>query len=76
MVEVEIADDGAGIPPEIQPRIFEPRFTTKNGRVQFGLGLGLSISRQIVEEHNGTIGVESRPGRTVFTVALPAEGSA
>ena len=73
-VRVEIADDGTGIPPDIRSRIFEPRFTTKDGRVRFGLGLGLSISRQIVEEHNGTIGVESRPGHTVFTVVLPAEG--
>jgi two-component system NtrC family sensor kinase len=72
-VTVEITDSGPGIPPDVQSRMFEPRFTTKNGRVQFGLGLGLSISRQIVEEHNGTIGVESRPGHTVFTVALPVE---
>jgi signal transduction histidine kinase len=70
-VRVEISDTGPGVPPEIRSRIFEPRFTTKDGRVQFGLGLGLSISRQIVEEHNGTISVESRPGHTVFTVVLP-----
>jgi signal transduction histidine kinase len=75
-VLVEIADAGPGIPPEIESRIFEPRFTTKDGRVQFGLGLGLSISRQIVEEHHGTIGVESRPGHTVFTVVLPVEQAA
>ena len=72
-VTVEITDSGPGIPPNVQSRIFEPRFATKDGRVRFGLGLGLSISRQIVEEHNGTIGVESRPGHTVFTVALPVE---
>jgi signal transduction histidine kinase len=75
-VTVEIGDSGPGIPPDLQSRIFEPRFTTKDGRVQFGLGLGLSISRQIVEEHNGTISVESRPGHTVFTVVLPVEGVA
>jgi two-component system NtrC family sensor kinase len=74
-VTVKIIDSGPGIPPAVQSQIFEPRFTTKDGRVQFGLGLGLSISRQIVEEHNGTIGVESRPGHTVFTVALPVEGA-
>ena len=74
-VTVEIADNGPGIPPNVQSRIFEPRFTTKDGRVQFGLGLGLSISRQIVEEHHGTIDVESRPGHTVFTVVLPVEGA-
>ncbi len=72
-VRVEIADTGPGVPSEIESRIFEPRFTTKDGRVQFGLGLGLSISRQIVEEHHGTIGVESQPGHTVFTVVLPVE---
>ncbi len=74
-VSVEIGDDGPGIPPDLVPRIFEPRFTTKDGRVRFGLGLGLSISRQIVEEHDGTITVESRPGHTVFTVVLPVEGA-
>lgn len=73
-VTVDITDDGPGIPPDLQSRIFEPRFTTKDGRVQFGLGLGLSISRQIVEDHDGTINVESRPGRTIFTVVLPAKG--
>ena len=73
-IVVQVGDDGPGIPPDLQTRIFEPRFTTKDGRVQFGLGLGLSISRQIVEDHHGTIGVESEPGRTVFTVELPVEG--
>ncbi len=74
-VTVEIGDNGPGIPPDVQSRVFEPRFTTKDGRVQFGLGLGLSISRQIVEEHHGTIEVDSRPGHTVFTVVLPLEGT-
>ena len=74
-VRVEVIDDGPGIPTQLQSRIFEPRFTTKNGRVQFGLGLGLSIARQIVEEHHGSITVESRPGRTRFAVVLPVEGS-
>ncbi len=74
-VTVAVADNGPGIAEDVQSRIFEPRFTTKDGRVQFGLGLGLSISRQIVEEHHGTIGVESRPGHTVFTVVLPVEGA-
>ncbi len=74
-VVVQVIDDGPGIPSDLQTRIFEPRFTTKDGRVQFGLGLGLSISRQIVQEHNGTIDVESHPGRTVFTVELPVGGA-
>ena len=73
-VTVEIEDDGPGIAPDLVERIFEPRFTTKHGRVSYGLGLGLSIARQIVGDHDGSIGVESRPGRTVFTVELPIEG--
>lgn len=73
-VRVRVSDNGPGIPAELIDRIFEPRFTTKGGRVRFGLGLGLSITRQIVGDHDGTIDVESRPGRTVFTVLLPVEG--
>ena len=75
-VIVQVIDDGPGITPDVGARIFEPRFTTKDGRVQFGLGLGLSISRQIVEDHGGTIRMNSEPGRTEFTVDLPTgEGS-
>ena len=74
-VRVQVADDGPGIPPDLVERIFEPRFTTKGGRVRFGLGLGLSIARQIVDDHDGTITVESRPGRTVFCVRLPVGDS-
>lgn len=73
-VRVRVADQGKGIPPELQERVFEPRFTTKDGRVHFNLGLGLSISRQIVLDHGGTIEVESHPGHTVFTVLLPIGG--
>src|SRR5262249_51511088 len=74
---VEIEDNGPGIPPEIQPRIFDPFFTTKG--VGKGTGLGLSTSHAIVtRKHRGSIGVESRPGMTRFTVhlpiALPVEG--
>ena len=74
-VSVRIIDDGPGIPPELNERIFAPRFTTKNGRVQFGLGLGLSISRQIVDEHGGSIAVDSRPGHTEFRIELPTGAS-
>ena len=71
-VVVEVIDDGPGIAPEVLPRLFEPRFTTKHGRVRYGLGLGLAISQRIVHNHGGTINVTSEPGRTVATVRLPA----
>jgi len=70
-VELQVEDNGAGIPPKILDRIFEPFFTSK-GRDQ-GTGLGLSISHRIVEEHGGRIEVESTVGEgTCFTVLLPA----
>jgi len=70
-----VRDDGAGIPPEILPRIFEPFLTTKEtGR---GVGLGLAISHSILERHNGTIAVQSEVGKgTTFTVTLPWEKEA
>jgi signal transduction histidine kinase len=69
-VVVQVADNGPGIPAEVLPRIFEPFFTTKN--VGQGAGLGLSVSYGIVEQYGGRLTVESRPGRSVFTVELPA----
>jgi len=70
--QLEVRDDGVGMPPEILKNMFEPFFTTKErGR---GLGLGLAISRQIVERHQGRIEVKSEPGRgTVFTITLPMQ---
>lgn len=67
--EVRIIDSGSGIPPDIQQKIFMPFFTTKKRGE--GTGLGLDICKKIVEKHLGTISVESRPGRTCFTVWLP-----
>ena len=72
-VEVAITDCGPGIPAEIAPRLFEHRFTTREGRVEFGMGLGLPISRMIVENHGGTLTFESQPGRTCFRTLLPIE---
>lgn len=71
-VVVEVRDDGAGIPQEIRERIFEPFFSTKD--VGKGVGLGLDLVRRTLERHDGEIEVESKPGRTVFRVKLPAEG--
>jgi PAS domain S-box-containing protein len=66
----DVIDDGPGIPPEVLPRVFEPFFTTKV--VGSGTGLGLSVSYGILEEHGGTLSVQSRPGETIFTVEMPA----
>jgi signal transduction histidine kinase len=69
-IVVEIADDGPGVPTDLQAHLFEPFFTTKN--VGQGTGLGLSVARRIVvERHHGTINVVSRPGDTRFRVYLP-----
>lgn len=68
---VEVEDNGPGIPPDLQGRVFENRFTTKSGRIEFGLGLGLPICQSIVTCHGGRIGCTSAPGRTVFHVELP-----
>lgn len=67
-VFVEISDTGVGIPEEIRERIFNVYFSTKPG----GTGLGLPTAKRIVEEHGGSITVESAPGRgTTFRVRLP-----
>ncbi|HSK18259.1 MAG TPA: HAMP domain-containing sensor histidine kinase [Longimicrobiales bacterium] len=73
MVRIEIVDDGAGIPTENLERIFEPGFTTKSGRV--GMGLGLAIAREVVQQHGGSIRVASERGvGTTFTIDLPVAG--
>ena len=67
---IAFADNGGGIAPEHLSRVFDPFFTTKP--VGKGTGLGLSISYGIVEQHGGTLAVESTPGQgTCFTVTLP-----
>jgi signal transduction histidine kinase len=68
-VIVEIGDNGPGVPPKIQSRIFEPFYTTKPPGV--GTGLGLNISYNIVQKHRGQIKIESKPGDTRFQVCLP-----
>ncbi len=67
--EISFSDTGCGIPPEIMPRIFDPFFTTKP--VGEGTGLGLSVSKSIIEQHSGSIYVESSQRGTIFTVRLP-----
>ncbi|MFB3813301.1 MAG: sensor histidine kinase [Terriglobales bacterium] len=73
-IRLVVADDGIGIPPDHRPDIFKPFFTTKTNK---GNGLGLWISREIVQKHGGSIRVRSsvRPGRsgTVFSVFMPLQ---
>jgi signal transduction histidine kinase len=72
--EIDIADNGPGIPDEMRDRVFEPFFTTKD--VGRGTGLGLDTARRIlVERHGGSLTFESRPGRTVFHARLPVNGA-
>jgi signal transduction histidine kinase len=70
IVRIELSDDGPGIPDEVQQRIFEPFFTTKPKGV--GTGLGLAVSRRIMQQHKGTLTFESTPGLgTTFRIDLP-----
>jgi signal transduction histidine kinase len=64
-----VKDTGSGIPPEVLPKIFDYAFTTKGEK---GSGLGLSISKQLIENHGGKIAVQSEVGKgTVFTIRIP-----
>ncbi len=68
MVEIAVIDRGSGIPPKLIENIFNPFYTTKSA----GVGLGLAIVSKIVDEHGGSISVESEPGEgSVFRVYLP-----
>jgi two-component system, LuxR family, sensor kinase FixL len=68
MAEVIVADTGPGIPPELADRLFQPFVTTK----PTGMGLGLSICREIVEAHHGRLTTAPSPsGGTVFRLTLP-----
>jgi len=68
-VQFSVKDEGAGIPPEIHSRIFDPFFSTKGGKTD---GLGLAVCLGIVQQHEGTIDFQSEPGQgTVFHVTLP-----
>jgi two-component system, NtrC family, sensor kinase len=69
-VNIEVRDNGAGMPPEVLRGLFEPFFTTKEGG--HSLGLGLAVGHSIVERHSGQIKVESRLGLgSTFTIQLP-----
>ncbi len=71
-LEISVADTGTGIPEEIRPMVFTPLFTTKAQ----GMGFGLAICRRIIEEHGGTITLESTLGQgSVFKIHLPIEAN-
>jgi two-component system sensor histidine kinase DctS len=68
IVELAVADSGTGIEPHVMARIFEPFFTTKAA----GMGLGLSVSRSIIQAHGGKLRVDNSPdGGAIFRVQLP-----
>ncbi|MYZ08852.1 HAMP domain-containing protein [Streptomyces sp. SID2999] len=73
---VQVEDDGPGIPAALLPHVFErfARGDSARTRATGSTGLGLAIVRAVVTAHGGTVDVESAPGRTVFTVRLPAAG--
>ena len=68
---ISVEDNGPGIPPEIQKKIFEPFFTTKSAGE--GSGLGLHIIGKILQKHMGRIELESEPGKTKFSIYIPAK---
>jgi signal transduction histidine kinase len=66
-VRLSVTDAGAGVPAEVGARVFEPFVTTK----QDGVGLGLALTKRIVEDHGGAIGYDTAPGGTTFWIELP-----
>jgi len=73
-VDVRVQDTGPGIPGDQLPRLFDPYFTTKQNKS--GTGLGLYITKKVLEDHNGSIKVDSTPGTgTTFTIRLPLQNS-
>ena len=70
VVEINVSDEGMGVPVEHRERIFEPYYTTK----EKGMGLGLAITKRIIEEHGGVIFYrENRPRGSVFSVRIPVD---
>jgi two-component system, NtrC family, nitrogen regulation sensor histidine kinase GlnL len=66
-LELQVVDDGPGVPEEIQDRIFNPLVSGREG----GTGLGLSLAQTFIQYHKGVIEFESRPARTIFRILLP-----
>lgn len=76
-VEIQVVDNGPGIPPALQQEVFERFVRGDSSRSRKGgsTGLGLAIASAVVKAHHGAITLDSVPGRTVFTVRLPAAGT-
>jgi signal transduction histidine kinase len=73
-IRIEVSDNGPGIPATIESRVFEPFFSTKG--MESGTGLGLAVSKRIVEDHQGKLSFESAPGHgTMFVIELPVSGN-
>lgn len=70
-IKINIMDNGSGIAESAKNQIFDPFYTTKD--VGKGTGLGLDIVRNIIAQHQGSINLESEPGKTVFQICLPIE---
>jgi signal transduction histidine kinase len=70
LVQIEVTDSGAGVPMALRERIFEPFFTTKAAGV--GTGLGLPVSRAIIERHGGVLEIRESTGRPAFVIELSA----
>ncbi|HRP97277.1 MAG TPA: ATP-binding protein, partial [Rhodocyclaceae bacterium] len=66
-LELQVIDNGPGIPEEIRDKIFYPLVTGREG----GSGLGLSLAQSFIEQHHGMIELDSRSGHTCFTILLP-----
>jgi len=72
VLTIAVSDQGSGIPDDVRSRIFEPFFTTKDGSVTGGLGLGLSVTKGLLEAMGGSLDFESRAGGgTTFRVLIP-----
>ncbi len=71
VANIQVEDDGHGVPPELHRSVFYPLVTSRPN----GSGLGLAVAQDLVTRHRGIVEFESRPGRTVFSLLLPLEGS-
>jgi two-component system nitrogen regulation sensor histidine kinase GlnL len=71
VANIQVEDNGHGVPPELQRSVFYPLVTTR----ATGTGLGLAVAQDLVTRHGGIVEFESRPGRTIFSLLLPLEGA-